>query len=57
MDIMTDAHPLTGIIVPPMLLSRLVLGVHFPTDVLTGAVVGAASAAVVAEAEKKLGWA
>lgn len=29
-------------LVPPMLLSRLVLGVHYPSDVLTGSVLGAA---------------
>ena len=33
-------------VVPPMLLSRLVLGVHFPSDVLAGSVLGAAVAAV-----------
>ncbi|GGM68962.1 putative decaprenylphosphoryl-5-phosphoribose phosphatase [Longimycelium tulufanense] len=29
-------------IVPPMLLSRLVLGVHYPSDVVAGTVLGAA---------------
>ncbi|MBV9141880.1 MAG: phosphatase PAP2 family protein [Pseudonocardiales bacterium] len=29
------------LLVPPMLLSRLVLGVHYPSDVLVGAVLGA----------------
>jgi membrane-associated phospholipid phosphatase len=33
--------PLPALLVPPMALSRLVLGVHYPTDVATGAVVGA----------------
>lgn len=32
--------PLPWILVPPMALSRLVLGVHYPSDVLTGVVVG-----------------
>ncbi|WP_373876709.1 phosphatase PAP2 family protein [Lolliginicoccus levis] len=49
--------PIAAAVVPPMLLSRLVLGVHYPTDVLTGAAVGAASATLVGVAERKLGWA
>ena len=35
------------ILVPPMLVSRLVLGVHYPSDVVMGSVLGAAVGAVV----------
>ena len=43
--------PLPALLVPPMALSRLVLGVHYPSDVLTGVAVGA----LVARLVKKIG--
>lgn len=39
--------PLPAVLVPPMMLSRLVLGVHYPSDVVTGVAVGATVAEVV----------
>jgi membrane-associated phospholipid phosphatase len=44
--------PLPLLLVPPMALSRLVLGVHYPSDVLTGVAVGTVVARVVQRAEQ-----
>ena len=41
--------PLPLLVVPLMALSRLVLGVHYPTDVLAGIAVGAAVARVTTQ--------
>jgi membrane-associated phospholipid phosphatase len=35
---------LTPVLVPPMLVSRLVLGVHYPSDVAAGSALGGAVA-------------
>ncbi len=44
--------PLVPVIVPSMGVSRLVLGVHYPTDVLAGAALGAAVAAALRAYER-----
>jgi membrane-associated phospholipid phosphatase len=47
--------PLPVVLVPPMALSRMVLGVHYPSDVLTGVVVGAAVAKAVSVVADRVG--
>jgi hypothetical protein len=45
--------PLPAVLVPPMALSRLVLGVHYPSDVAAGVVVGAGVAKAVSRLSEK----
>jgi len=47
--------PLPAVLVPPMALSRLVLGVHYPSDVMTGVAVGAVVAEVTARVAERTG--
>jgi membrane-associated phospholipid phosphatase len=46
--------PLPVVLIPPMALSRLVLGVHYPSDVAAGVVVGAAVATVVGRVDRRI---
>lgn len=46
-----SAWPLAGI--PVMMASRMVLGVHYPSDTLFGALLGAATARAVTEIERQ----
>lgn len=50
----TTGLPLPVMLVPPMVLSRVLLGVHYPSDVAAGVVVGAAVAAVAAEVDRRM---
>jgi membrane-associated phospholipid phosphatase len=51
----TTGVPLPLLLVPPMALSRLVLGVHYPSDVLTGVAVGAIVAKTVGAVADRVG--
>jgi decaprenylphosphoryl-5-phosphoribose phosphatase len=46
--------PLPVMLVPPMALSRVLLGVHYPSDVATGVVVGTAVAAMAVRIDRRL---
>jgi membrane-associated phospholipid phosphatase len=46
--------PLPVMLVPPMALSRVLLGVHYPSDVATGVAVGALVAAAVERAAARV---
>ncbi len=48
-------RPLVAAVVPPMALSRLVLGVHYPTDVVAGSALGAAVALVARRFARRKG--
>lgn len=46
-------RPLVPLLVPPMALSRLVLGVHYPSDVVAGSALGAVVALAVRRATRR----
>jgi membrane-associated phospholipid phosphatase len=43
-----------AVLVPPMALSRVLLGVHYPSDVATGVAVGAAIAATAVRIDRRV---
>jgi membrane-associated phospholipid phosphatase len=45
--------PLPAIVVPPMAVSRMVLGVHYPSDVAAGVAVGAAVATMISRGSEQ----
>ncbi len=46
--------PLPAVLVPPMALSRILLGVHYPSDVACGIALGAVVARIVIRLESRL---
>ncbi len=47
----TTGLPLPAVLVPPMALSRMLLGVHYPSDVAFGVALGAAVAGIAVRLE------
>jgi decaprenylphosphoryl-5-phosphoribose phosphatase len=50
----TTGLPLPVVLVPPMALSRILLGVHYPSDVAVGVALGAAVAGIAVRLESRL---
>jgi membrane-associated phospholipid phosphatase len=46
--------PLPAMLVPPMALSRVLLGVHYPSDVASGVAVGAAIASIAVRIDRRV---
>ena len=49
----TTGNPLPLLGAPVMMVSRMVLGVHYPTDTVVGSAIGAATAGAVTEIERR----